>query len=76
MQVDVLLFSSLSDKLGFRRLTIDCEPQEDVYMLWQRIAQEPSLQYVRVLCAVNQDYVPLDYVLHDHDEVAFFPAGR
>ena len=74
MQVNVVLFASLSDKLGFRRITIDCEPQEDVYMLWQRIAQDPDLQQARILCAVNHDYVSPDYVLHDHDEVAFFPA--
>ncbi len=74
MKLRILFFASLRDASGVAEKQIDVEPGQSVTDLWQRVSADFELLPVKVLFAVNQEYVASDYLLQEGDvEVAFFP---
>ena len=74
MELQILYFASLRDASGIGEKQIDVKPGLSVADLWQRVSVGFEQLPVKVLCAVNQEYVDGDYLLQEGDvEVAFFP---
>lgn len=76
MKVEVLLFASVREAVGQRRLTVMTPDGATVEDLLQRLVSDyPKLagHTGTLMAAVNQEYVQRDTVLHDDDEVAFIP---
>ncbi|UTW02440.1 MoaD/ThiS family protein [Amphritea atlantica] len=75
--VNVLFFASLREALGVGQVSyqLDCSVSA-AGLVEQLQAQGVEWQKAlsgQLLCSVNQDIVPLDTVISDGDEVAFFP---
>ncbi len=76
MKVKVKLFAILRERVGAGDLTLDIEDGSTVADLWRRLQQTyPKLNVpgIRLLYAVNQNYVSPNEVLKDMDEVVFVP---
>ncbi len=76
MKVKVKFFAILRERVGFGEVTKEIREGETVRDLWKALQRDyPRLASVemRLLYAVNQDYVNGDYVLKDRDEVVFVP---
>ena len=71
MSVTVKYFASIRESLGRGEDVVELPAACTVSELWQRAARAPMPP--RLLAAINQEYAGLDAVLHDGDEVAFFP---
>ena len=72
MSVHVKYFASLRETIGRSGDEISIAGQATVEEIWQQTTsgmQRPK----RVLVAVNQEYADFTQVVHDGDEVAFFP---
>ncbi len=72
MQVQVKLFASLREQLGFGEREVELAEGQTVDDLWAVISGRPEVP-PDVLRAVNMDYVKGDRILSEGDEVAFFP---
>ena len=75
MTVQVKYFASLRDRLGRGGDQLDLDDPAaalKVTDVWQRLWPDTPLP-PNILSAVNQEYVELDHVVKDGDEVAFFP---
>jgi molybdopterin converting factor subunit 1 len=76
MKVKVKLFAILRERAGTAVVTKEIKEGSTVADLWAALQQDyPKLAVpgVRLLYAVNQDYVKPDCVLKDSDEVVFIP---
>jgi molybdopterin converting factor subunit 1 len=76
MKVKVKLFAILRERAGTAEVIKEIEEGSTVADLWAALQQDyPKLAVpgVRLLYAVNQDYVKPDCVLKDSDEVVFIP---
>lgn len=76
MKVKVKFFAILREKVGTGEVTKEIREGSTVGELWEMLKQEyPKLAPVqmRLLYAVNQNYVNADYVLKERDEVVFVP---
>jgi molybdopterin converting factor subunit 1 len=76
MKVKVKFFAILRERAGTAEVTKELEEGGTVAQLWQALQQDyPKLAVpgVRLLYAVNQNYVVPDHVLKDRDEVVFVP---
>jgi molybdopterin converting factor subunit 1 len=76
MKVKVRFFAILREQVGKREITKEVEDGSTVGELWESLRQEyPKLAgaNVRLLYAVNQNYVTPDQILQDNDEVVFVP---
>jgi molybdopterin converting factor subunit 1 len=76
MTVKVKLFAILRERAGTAEVIKQIEEGSTVADLWAALQQDyPKLAIpgVRLLYAVNQDYVKPDCVLKDADEVVFIP---
>lgn len=76
MKVKVKFFAILRERVGTGEITKEIKEGSTVRELWEALKQEyPKLAPVeiRLLYAVNQDYVNADYVLKERDEVVFVP---
>ena len=71
MPVQVKVFASLSEELGFSDREIQVERGATVGDVWKSVTSEPVR--TNLLCAINQSYAGLDQPVTDGDEVAFFP---
>ena len=76
MKVKVRFFATLRERVGANEITkvvvVGCTVGE----LWDMLQQDyPKLASVNIklLYAVNKDYVGADHVLSDMDEVVFVP---
>lgn len=72
MSVHVKYFASLRETIGRSCDEISITGQATVEEIWQQTTsgmQRPG----RVLVAINQEYADFTQVVHDGDEVAFFP---
>ena len=72
MPVHVKYFASLRETIGRSSDEISITGQVTVEEIWQQTTsgmQRPE----RVLVAINQEYADFTQVVHDGDEVAFFP---
>ncbi len=76
MQLRVLLFAVLADRLGTDHVTVDLPAGTTVTDLLDRLsAQHAAVAELRgsLAVAVNHAYAAGDHVLHADDEVALIP---
>jgi molybdopterin synthase sulfur carrier subunit len=76
MRVTVLLFARLRDIVGSGEVTLDTPTDATLVDVWRVLLGDyPGLNpYTSAISgARNADYVPMDTVLADGDEVAFLP---
>ena len=76
MKVKVKLFAILIERAGTAEITKEIQEGSTVADLWAALQQDyPKLAVpgIRLLYAVNQDYVRPDRVLKNSDEVVFVP---
>jgi molybdopterin converting factor subunit 1 len=76
MKVKVKLFAILRERAGTAEVIKEIEEGSTVADLWAALQQDyPKLAVpgVRLLYAVNQDYVKSDCVLKNSDEIVFIP---
>jgi molybdopterin converting factor subunit 1 len=76
MKVRVKFFAILRERAGIAQATKEIAEGSSVGQLWQALQQDyPKLAVpgVRLLYAVNQNYVSPEEVLKDGDEVVFIP---
>jgi len=76
MKVKVKLFAILRERAGIAEITKEIQEGSTVADLWAALQQDyPKLAVpgIRLLYAVNQDYVSPDCVLRNSDEVVFVP---
>ena len=71
MPVQVKLFASLREELGFNDREVAVPPGATVVDVWNSVTSEPLRS--NLLCAVNQSYAGPEQPVVDGDEVAFFP---
>lgn len=64
-------FASLREKLGMDSTCIEARADITVREIWQQVSAQDYP--VNTLCAINMDYAKPGDVVHDGDEVAFFP---
>lgn len=72
MTIKIRYFASLRERLGRSEDTVAFEEALTVSDAWYRANPDQALP-VNILAAVNMDYVALDSIVEDNDEVAFFP---
>lgn len=72
MSVKVRFFASLAESVGRREVECPHVPEMTVASVWHELTGGRALPN-GALCAVNHDYCTLDQLLHDDDEVAYFP---
>ena len=72
MAIQIRYFASLKERVGVSEQTLAFIENESVRALWHR-AQSSLTLPVQILSAINQEYVSLDTLVKDGDEVAFFP---
>jgi len=76
MKVKVKFFAILKERAGVAEITKDIKDGSSVSDLWKLLQRDyPKLAVagVRLLYAVNQNYVAPDHELKDSDEVVFIP---
>jgi molybdopterin converting factor subunit 1 len=76
MKVRVKFFAILRERVGASEVLKEVADGSTVADLWRQLQKEyPKLDVpgIRLLYAVNQDYVGVDYKLKDKDEVVFVP---
>lgn len=72
MSIKVLYFASLKELVGRDGDECSFEPALSVKQIWQRLNPQQPIPNP-LLAAINMDYVDLDCVVSDGDELAFFP---
>jgi len=76
MKVKVKFFAILRERAGAAEATKEINEGSTVADLWKILQRDyPKLDVpgIRLLYAVNQEYVTTDHVLKDSDEVVFIP---
>lgn len=76
MKIKVKFFAILRERAGSGEITKEIQEGSTVRELWEILKREyPRLApaEMRLLYAVNREYVKLDHVLKDNDEVVFIP---
>jgi molybdopterin converting factor subunit 1 len=76
MKIKVKFFAILRERAGTAEITKDIGDGSTIADLWQALQQDfPRLNVagIRLLYAVNQNYVSPDFELSDRDEVVFIP---
>ncbi len=76
MKVKVKFFAMLRERAGTGEAMIDIEEGATIGDLWDALKKNyPELAPVnmRLLYAVNRNYVKADHSLKENDEVAFIP---
>jgi molybdopterin converting factor subunit 1 len=76
MKIKVKFFAILRERAGTAEVTKDIRDGSTITDLWQGLQQDfPRLNVagIRLLYAVNQNYVSPDFKLSDQDEVVFIP---
>lgn len=76
MKIRVKLFAMLRERAGTAEVIKDLGDGSTVADLWHELQKDyPKLDVpgIRLLYAVNQNYVALDHQLSDGDEVVFIP---
>ena len=76
MKVKIKLFAILRERAGTAEVIKEIEEGSTVADLWAALQQDyPKLAVpgIRLLYAVNQDYVKPDCVLKNSDEIVFIP---
>ena len=76
MKVRVKFFAILRERAGTAAVARELADGSTVAQLWRELQKDyPKLDVpgIRMLYAVNQNYVNLDQPLKDQDEVVFIP---
>ena len=76
MKVRVKFFAILRERAGTSEVAKEIAEGSTVAELWRQLQKDyPRLDVpgIRLLYAVNQDYVGVDHPLKDQDEVVFVP---
>ena len=76
MKIKIKFFAILRERAGTAEVVQEIKEGCTVRELWEALQKEyPKLASpgVRLLYAVNQDYVSGDHVLKERDEVVFVP---
>jgi molybdopterin converting factor subunit 1 len=76
MKVRIKFFAILRERAGVAEVIKDLQDGSTVAELWRGLQQDyPKLNVpgIRLLYAVNQNYVGLDHRLSEGDEVVFIP---
>ena len=76
MQVKVKLFATLRERVGKSELLQEMRDGSTIGDLWKVLQEEYtalSAIDIKLLYAVNSDYVDPNYVLREGDEVVFMP---
>ena len=76
MKVKVKFFAILRERAGATEVLKEISDGCTIADLWRQLQKDyPKLDVpgIRLLYAVNQNYVGLDYVLREQDEVVFIP---
>jgi molybdopterin converting factor subunit 1 len=76
MTVRVKFFAILRERAGASDVSKELSDGSTVGDLWRELQKDyPKLAVpgIRLLYAVNQNYVTADYGLHEQDEVVFIP---
>ena len=76
MKVRVKFFAILRERTGTSEVAKEIAEGSTVAELWRQLQKDyPRLDVpgIRLLYAVNQDYVGVDHQLKDKDEVVFVP---
>ena len=76
MKIKVKFFAILRERAGTAEVTKDIRDGSTVMDLWQALQQDfPKLNVtgIRLLYAVNRNYVSPDFKLSDQEEVVFIP---
>lgn len=76
MKVRIKFFAILRERTGASEATTEIATGSTVADLWRQLQSEyPKLDVpgIRLLYAVNQNYVSADHQLSDNDEVVFLP---
>lgn len=76
MKVKIKLFAILRERAGTAEIIKEIKEGSTVADLWAALQQDyPKLAVpgIRLLYAVNQDYVTPDRILKNSDEVVFVP---
>ena len=72
MIIVVKYFASISDVVGKTSEKMDIKQNQTVGDIWSDVSK--NIKYTgTVMAAVNHEYVGINHVLKDDDEVAFFP---
>ncbi|MEQ1622424.1 MAG: MoaD/ThiS family protein [Methylococcales bacterium] len=72
MSIKVRYFASLKDRIGRSEDILEASEGISVQAIWHRANADKAMPD-NTLAAVNMDYVDLDRLVKDGDEVAFFP---
>src|SRR5262245_33186398 len=76
MKIQVKFFAILRERAGTSLVTKELPDGSTVAELWRELQKDYAkldVPGIRLLYAVNQNYVGLDHVLRDRDEVVFIP---
>ncbi len=76
MNVRIKLFAILRERAGVAEVSKEIAPGSSVADLWHQLQKDyPKLDVpgIRLLYAVNRNYVGVDHQLADNDEVVFLP---
>ena len=76
MRVRIKFFAILRERAGTGEVSKEIAAGSTVADLWRELQREyPKLDVpgIRLLYAVNQNYVSVDHELSDNDEVVFVP---
>lgn len=74
--INVRLFAGLHDLVGKRDVVLDLPEGATVEQLRDRLGEEyPIVQpfLTTLVCAVDEEYVPPEYVLREGEDVALIP---
>ena len=72
MIIVVKYFASISDVVGKTSERIDIKQDQTAGDIWSDVSK--NIKYTgTVMVAVNHEYVDMNHLLKDNDEVAFFP---
>jgi molybdopterin converting factor subunit 1 len=76
MRIKIKFFAILKEKFGREEMIKEVAEGTTVAALWDSLRREhPQLAQakLRLLYAVNRNYVEPDYVLKERDEIVFIP---
>lgn len=72
MSITVRYFASLKERLGHAEAHLEISAPISVHDAWHSLNPQIALP-ANILAAINQEYVELDTLLKEDDELAFFP---
>lgn len=72
MSIKVRYFASLKQTIGRDSDEISCQQALTVRSAWQQLNPDLTIPET-IMVAINLEYVNLDALLQDEDELAFFP---